>query len=504
MKLPAATLLLTLSTTTLATEPLTLEGKQGYERRTTIAEMADSVWQNQRFTVDHGLELLQGLSGSNRYYATRTLLGENRYHRNLLPNRMTATEMGQLLQGLGSQREEILQLMADQGIPAAYLSVKEIGQLIGSLTPRDYDQPLRILLGENRLDRNYSLPEFTPEQAARLLSNSDDRAGMIRYLADHTLLATTLTVEDAELIMQRQSAMDRHDSVKALLGANHKKQGYIQLPLSFQNTQQLLEGTALKSEMVRYFANYGVYRAGLSADEAYQLLQGIRHTDRYNSLQALLGENSLQQNYLQTPLSVTETSALLEEIAFRGEMVEWMSNHGLLDNNLSTEQANHLLAGVTQLDRHNALLSLLGGNERQQPYLTLPITGADAARLLEQSAYRGELVRWMSELQQLQPGMSGREAIQLLEGVIGENRFDAMAALLGVNRHQQRYIEGPLDSNTLEQLFKRSANRLQLIHHALDQGVIQLPLNLDQQVQILGRLYGSEREEAMALLQGQQ
>lgn len=491
-------LLLSTVTAAVAAPPTSLEGKEGYERRSAIAEMADTVWENQRFSVNRGMDILRGMSGTDRYYATRTLLGENLQKRNLLPNRMTIGEMHQLLEGT-EQRSALLQLLSDQGIPAAYLSATEVESLIASLSPIDHDRALRSLLGSNRMDRNYSLPNFKPQEVRNLLRNSSDRTAMIRYFADRTLLAGALSLEDAEQIMQRQSGMDRHDSIKALLGDNRDKQDYLKLPLQFNNTLQLLHGAALRSELLRHFANRGVYSGQLSASDAKQLLEGITQTDRFNSLKTLLGMNDLQQTYLQTPLSAEDAATLLDGIAYRDQMVGFMADGNLITHSLTTEQALQLLEGVTRADRHDALRALLGGNELNQNYLQLPLTAEATTALLNGSAYRDELIQWISDQQQLQQDLDAADTLMLIEGLVGDARYHALNSLLGNNREQRRYLANTINATEWATLLERSANRLQL----LQQIKAQMPIEIESAKvleQLLGRLYGSEREAAAKLL----
>ncbi len=496
MKRAITTLLLTASTlATAAAETPTVAEKQGYERRTTIAEMADTVWQNQRFSVKRALELLHGMSGSDRYYATRTLLGDNRHRRNLLPNRMTITEMQQLLEESGPQRGAVIQLLSDQGIPAAYLSAQELNALLAPLTPIEYDRTLRALLGSNRMERNYSLPNFTPSEIETLLSRADDRAGLIRYLADRALLAAALSTTDAEQILSQQGSMDRHDSLKALLGSNRLQQGYLQLPLEFDQAQQLLQGVALRSEMVRYFADH----AGLSAAEAGTLLQGIRHTDRFNSLRALLGENQQQQNYLQFPLSIEDAAALLDGIAYRDAMVGFMADRQLLTTPLSADQALQLLGTLSRADRHDALRALLGNNEADHNYLALPLSATTATTLLQGASYRDELIQSMADRQQLAQEIELADGVRLLEGLRGDARYQGLRALLGENLPGQRYLTASGNASGWITLLEGSANRLQLLQQIQQQSPFAID-SAETLQRLLGRLYGSEREQASRLL----
>ncbi len=500
MKSALTPLLLTLSTLAIASpEPLTLENKQGYERRTVIGEMADTLWQNQRFTVNRGMEILQGMSGSDRYYATRTLLGDNRHQRNLLPNRMTVGEMHQLLEESGDQRGALIQLLSDQGIPAAYLSAMEVESLLAPLPPIDYDRALRTLLGDNRMERNYSLPDFKPQEVDNLLKRADDRAGMIRYLADRTLLAAELTLTDAEQIMQQQSTMDRHDSIKALLGSNRQQKDYLKLPLAIEETLQLVEGIALKPEMVRYFADHGVYAGNLTATEAEQLLQGIHQTDRFNSLKALLGDNTLQQNYLQHPLSAEEAVSLLENSAYRDEMVGFMSDRRLLATPLSADQALQLLGELRRADRHDALRALLGGNESHHNHLQLPLSAEAATTLMEEAAYRDELIQWMADQQQLQESLDFEDTKMMLQGLVGDSRFHVLNTLLGQNLAKQRYLADTISTDEWIVLLERGANRLQLLQSIHQQTPLMIESG-ETLNRLLGRLYGSEREQAAQLL----
>lgn len=476
-----------------------LEGKQGYERRTLIGEMADTIWKNERFSINRGIELLQGMSGSDRYYATRTLLGENRQQRNLLPNRMTPAEMQQLLEGTLQQRGEIIQLLSDQGIPAAYLSPQEIRSLLQPLPPIQYDRALRALLGSNRMDRNYSLPHFKPDEVATLLLPSDDRAGMIRYLSNRALLTVQLSVEEADPILQQQSSMDRHDSIKALLGSNRLKQNYLKLPLGFSEASQLLDGAALKSELLRYLADQGAYIDHLTAEQAYQLLQGIQQTDRLNSLKALLGENNLQQRYLQSPLSSEDAVMLMEGVAYRDEMVGFLADQQLLPEVISPQEALKLLETLKRADRHDALRALLGGNEAHHTYLNLPLSIADTQSLIEKSAYRDELIQWVTDQGQLQSGIGGSEALQLLNGLVGDARFQALATLLGENLQQRRYLSNTIGASDWIRLLQRSANRLQLIELIQQQQRIEIESG-EALHQLLETLYGAEREQAARIL----
>lgn len=493
-------LLISTATATVAAPPTTgLEGKEGYERRSAIAEMADTLWQNQRFSIDRGMDILRGISGSDRYYATRTLLGENRQKRNLLPNRLTIREMHQLLEGTAAQRGALIQLLSDQGIPAAYLSATEIESLIAPLPPIDQDRALRALLGSNRMDRNYSLPNFKPHEVDRLLKNVSDRSGMIRYLANHTLLAGALTIHDAEQIMQQQSGMDRHDSIRALLGDNRDKLVYLTLPLPFDDTLQLLDGVALRSEMLNYFTDHGVSVDNLTAAEAKQLLHGVQQTDHFNTLKALLGNNLRKQRYLQHPLSAEDAITLLEGVAYRDQMVGYMADNQLLARSITADQATQLLGSLTRADRHDALRALLGGNELNQSYLQLPLSAEAATALLSGSAYRDELIQWISDQQQLEQNLDATAVLMLINGMVGDARYQALNSLLGNNLEKRHYLANTITATEWVTLLKGSANRLQLLQRIKT----QMPIEIDSSEalqQLLGRLYGSEREAAAKLL----
>lgn len=495
--LPLLTLI-TISAT--AADPIDdLEGKQGYDRRAAITRFADTLWQDQRFSVDQGVDLLQGLSGSERYFATKSLFGSNRLQDSLLPQQLSANEIERLLEGIGDQRGEMIQYLADYGIPAPNLGVEEIQSLLGSIRSGHYERPLQSLLGNNRLRQNYGLPTFGVAEVEQLLSNSSDRAGMIRYFADNALLAGALTVEDAERMMGSEGAMARHDAVKALLGSNRQQQDYLTLPLQFTDAAQLIKGSALPEEMIRYFADHGVFSDLLSAVEGQQLLQGIHHTDRFNVVESLLGNNRQQHVYLQLPLKASDAVEILDGMAYRDEMIGLLSDQQALHAPLTPEEVLSLLGTLSRADRHDALSALIGNNEQKLSYLQLPIDTVAIQSLLEESAYRHELIQQMSDIGALQP-LRGSDARDLLDELTGEARSHALASLGGDNLQQRHYFAQPMNSGEVSALLERSANQLALLRQLAEQQLIEKPVTPEALEQLLGRLYGEEREQAIEFL----
>ena len=494
------TLLLIMSSSAFATEPATaLAEKEGYDRRAAISHFADTLWSNDHFSVDQGVDLLQGLTGTDRYFSTKSLFGANRHARNLLPEQLSANEIGRLLEGIGPQREEMIQYLTDYGIPAPNLGVNEIQSLMGTVSRDSYERPLRALLGSNRLKQNYGLPTFGVDEAEELISRGSDRAGMIRYFADHALLTGSLSVTEAEKMIGTESPMARHDAIKALLGSNHQQVDYLTLPLQYAESAQLINGSALPETIIRYFSDHGVFAGNLSADESQQLLEQIHHTDRFNVVKSLLGENQQQKSYLQLPLDATDAVKLLDGMAYRDEMIGLMSDQRVLRAPLSTEEVHSLLGALSRADRHDALSALLGNNEPAMSYLQLPIDASAANTLLEESAYRHELIQQMSDIGALRP-MGGEEATALVDELVGEARHSAIAALSGLNGQQRHYFTQPLNSSELSALLHRSADPLKLIQQLLQQQLVQ-PVETTEALELLLEpLYGEERKEAMKLL----
>lgn len=493
-------LLMVLSSAWAVADPVTdLEGKSGYERRASIARLADTAWGGQQFSFNRGIEILQGLTGTNRYYAAKSLLGANRNRTNLLPGSLSVGEVNTLLEGMGRQRQDLIAHLADLEIPAGNLDVEEMRSLIGSLQGGEYDRSLRSLLGSNQARKNYALASFGSDQVDRLLADGSDRAEMIRYMADRALLKGGFSVDDAERMMRSQSGMDRHDSVKALLGSNSEERDYLTLPLGFADAKRLLNGVALRPELIRYFSDHGVFAGKLTTKEAIQLLDGVEKTDRYSVVSSLLGSNEQERRYLQTPLAVDDAGTLLEGMAFRDEMVGLLADQGALVDGLSIVDAVVLLGGLTRADRHDAVRSLLGNNEQGASYLELPLSAQGATQLMERIAYREELIDFMADRGQLAGPLSTDQALELMSGLVGEVRYNALLSLLGNNEQQRSYLAAPIELPALLPLFERVANRKAVIGWVADHGMIG-PLEEEDAEQLLGRLYGEEREQATAIL----
>ena len=476
-----------------------LEGKTGYERRASISEFADSIWENQTFSFDQGLNMLQGLSNSDRYYAIKSMFGNNRSHHKLISEPLSTEQINTLLSGVGPQREEIIQYLADYGVPSPNMNADQIQTLMGAAGSRRYDQPLRALLGSNRLAQNYGLSAFGVKEANQLLNQSHDRSGMIRYMADRTLFTTALTVKEAEQIIGQQGPMGRHDAVKALLGMNQQQQDYLALPLSHADALQLVRGSALPEEIIRHFTNRGLFAAPLTATESQQLLQDIQHTDRFNVVKSLLGENRQQQGYLQLPLGLSEARTLLDGMAYQDEMIGLFTDHQALQSPLNPDEALQLLGSLTRADRYDALSALLGNNELQQSYLQNSIDATAASTLLEGSSYQDELIQQMADIGSLQK-MDGDHLIDLIQELFGENRYKAISALSGKNRLQHHYLSQPLSVKQLERLLERSANPFLIIEQLGQQQLIEGPLSAEAIEPILSQLYGDERAAATVLL----
>jgi len=296
-----------------------------------------------------------------------------------------------------------------------------------------------------------------------------------------------------------ESPMARHDAIKALLGSNHQQVDYLTLPLQYAESAQLINGSALPETIIRYFSDHGVFAGNLSADESQQLLEQIHHTDRFNVVKSLLGENQQQKSYLQLPLDATDAVKLLDGMAYRDEMIGLMSDQRVLRAPLSTEEVHSLLGALSRADRHDALSALLGNNEPAMSYLQLPIDASAANTLLEESAYRHELIQQMSDIGALRP-MGGEEATALVDELVGEARHSAIAALSGLNGQQRHYFTQPLNSSELSALLHRSADPLKLIQQLLQQQLVQ-PVETTEALELLLEpLYGEERKEAMKLL----
>lgn len=479
-----------------------LEGKSGYERRASITRLADTAWGGHQFSIERGVEILRGLTGTDRYYAAKSLLGSNRERRILLPGPLSVGEVDTLLEGTGRQRQDLILHLADSGAPAGNLGVEEVRTLIGELQGGAYDRTLRSLLGSNRAGKNYALVPFGSAQVDRLLAAGSDRAEMIRYMADRALLEGGFTVDEAERMMQSQSGMDRHDSVKALLGSNSEERDYLTLPLGFADAKQLLNGVALRSELIHYFSDHGVFAGRLRAREVVQLLDGVEKRDRYSVVRSLLGFNEQERSYLQTPLAMDDAGALLEGMAYRDEMIGLLADQGGLVEGLSVADATLLLGELARADRHDALLPLLGNNEQGVSYLELPVTAEGAVQLMERAAYRDELIDFMVDRGQLAGPLSADQALELMTGLVGEVRYKTLLSLLGSNEQEVNYLPVPMELPALLPLLERIANRKAAIGWVADHGMIKGELGEEETEQLLGRLYGEEREQATAILKG--
>jgi len=479
-----------------------LKGVDGYERRSLIGQMVDGGWKGHRFSPQQGLELLQGLSGGDRYYAAKSLLGENRFGANYLPQQLTVDEIRGLLEGMGHERGDLIHYLADRGLPMGNFGVAEIRAVAGAMDPWTYERSLKALMGMNRLEKSYVVPTFSAEQVEQLLSEGVDRVGMIRYMADHAQLADNLSVADAEQMMSAATGMGRHDAVKALIGLNRKKQSYLQLPLSFEQAQQLLEGAALRSEMIRSFVDQGVYTGPLPVEQVIAMLEGVEKTDRFSSLKMLLGENQQKMGYLQGALSAAELEALLSKVSYRDQMVGLMADYGVIASPMDPAHAMQLLQGLERADRHDALRSLVGHNELNRVYLSKPLKVEEVMALMGRAAYRGELLGLMAD-QGLYSGLDADQLLVLIDGLTGDDRFEAVIALLGDNYQQQRYFNQPLSVADAVTVLERIARRKEVIEWMVNSGMLPQSLRSDEIDLLLGRLYGEEREEVEKLLKGE-
>ncbi len=496
-------LLLSLLPLTLAhaTDP-TLEGKSGFDRRTTISTLADSHWDTP-FSPPGVVDLLSTMGGSDRYYALRSLLGENRRNLLFLPQQLPAAALEPILSGLGDQRQEIVQLMAEQGVPADRLSVAEIEQMLSPLSQRDYPAALLALLGNNRHGHNYSLPRFTLDEANRVLQPVAERTGMIRFLADRDLLPEGIDATNALSLIGEQSGMGRHDTLKTLLGWNRLQRYYLALPATMEEVNALLQGSDLRVELVRYLADHPVYPERMSALEAQQLLEGITQTDRFNALRSLLGENLQQRSYLSLPLTATELTPLLAPAAHRDELIGWMADLRMIDTGLTAQEGIELLQGLRGMPRYRALLALLGENSTETNHFALPFRFAEATALTTGAAHRDQILQQLADQQLLPHRLGGSEAATLLEGLSGETRAIALQTLLGENRQQHHYLVAPVEQHHLVDLLDRSSRRLELLQRMVQLQLIPVGLSAEQQAPLLQRLYGEEREVAIQLLSGE-
>ena len=502
MKKFISLVLLVFSAGAFANPVADLEGKHGYDRRAAITRMSDTDWGGQRFSIEKGIELLQGLTGTDRYYAAKSLLGSNRYKRNMLPGNLSVRQMNAVLDGVGEQRGDLIAHLADFEIPAGNFGVAEIQSLIGDVAGDDYERSMKALMGSNQMHRNYAISSLGVDQVDALLSRDTNRAGMIRYMADYAILEGNFTVDGAEKMMRTQSGMDRHDSVKALLGSNQQKRNYLNIPLSFVDAQRLLDGTALRSELINYFSDRGVFADRLTANEAARLLENIKHTDRFETLKTLLGFNQQQRDYLRSPLSVNDVYTLLAGTAYRDEMIGLMADRGVIVDGISVADAVMMMEQITRADRYDAVSSLLGNNKQKRSYITLPITAAGAIQLMEGGAYRDELIGFMVDHGLIENRLSADDTVALLEDLVGMDRYDALLALMGENGQTRNYLDMPMGPSSMVSLFERTANRKELIALIADQGMVDGTINAAEAEHLLGRLYGEEREQVLKILQG--
>ena len=494
--------LLAFSVVAVADSATELQGKSGYDKRVAITKMADTGWEGRQFSAKKGIELLQGLTGTDRYYAAKSLLGANRYKRSMFPGFLNVQQISAILENVGEQRSDLLAHMADSEIPAGNFSVAEMQSLIGEMGADDYDRSLKALLGSNQGEKSYAASTLGVDQVDVLLSRSANRAGMIRYMADRAILVGDFSVDGAEKMMRVQSGMDRHDSVKALLGSNQQKRDYLNLPLGFAEVERLLESVALRSELINYFSDRGVFANKLTAVETTKMLEGVEHTDRFETLKSLLGFNQQQREYLQAPLDVNEIYALLGEIAYRDEMIGLMADQGVIIDGISVADAITLLEGTTRADRHDAVISLLGNNELGKSYITSPVTAQGAVQLMNKAAYRNELIGFMVDRGLIENRLGVEAATALLGDMVGMDRYSTLRALMGENGQTRNYLGMPMGVPSMVSLFERSANRKALIVLIADHGMLDGTINTKEAEHLLGRLYGEEREQAMAALKG--
>lgn len=494
--------LLVFSASVVAEPVAELEGKQGYDRRAAITRLSDNGWGGQQFSVEKGIEILQGLTGMERYYAAKSLLGSNRYKRNMLPDKMSVQQMNAIMDGIGEQRDDLITHLTDFDIPAGNFGVAEIQSLLSDVAGDDYDRSMKALMGSNQTHRNYALSSLGVDQVDRLLSRSTNRAAMIRYMADRAILAGNFTVDGAEKMMRVQSGMDRHDSVKALLGSNQQKRDYLISPLNFADAERLLDNTALRSELINFFSDRGVFANRLTADEVVKLLDGIKHTDRFETLKSLLGFNRQQRDYIQVPLGVNDAHALLAGMAYQDEMIGLMADRGAIVDGISVADAVMILERTARADRYDAVSSLLGNNELKKNYITSPITAEGAVQLLKGGAYQDELIGFMADHGLVESGLEVEEAVSLLDGIVGMDRYSTLLALMGENGQARNYLSMPMGTSSMMKLFDRAANRKELIAFIADHGMLDGTLGGEEAEHLLGRLYGEEREQALEILKG--
>ena len=353
-----------------------------------VAHLTDNNQIVTPLTVDHILQLMNGVATHNRGWVITNLANKNLMPGDLTPNQVRAL--------LGAQNDEnsvaAIKSLTDQGLMQNDLSIADAFNILGDLSDissvgnqrqQDRDNAIRVLLGNNATAKSYIETPLSVDDALALLKDITNRINLVKYMADYDLIQSGISESSVIELTDSNDVKFTNQVIKILSGENLIKKNY------FDQFVALSEEEIKKKVIKKEF------------DTVIRMLQSKENFVVY----------LLKHGYITTEMTIDQVSGLLlsQPTSQRLKTFTDIVNSGLLVANLNRSDVDILIAAIlgnncdakTQQSKEqitNTVIRLLEGNNSSSKVFFKSQTKAEVA---EQEKIKAEVIEIIKVIQKV-------------------------------------------------------------------------------------------------------
>ena len=353
-----------------------------------VAHLTDNNQIVTPLTVDHILQLMNGVKTHNRGWVITNLANKNLMPGDLTPNQVRAL--------LGVQNNEgavaAIKSLTDQGLMQNDLSIADAFNILGDLSDissvgnqrhQDRDNAIRVLLGNNATAKSYIETPLSVDDALALLKDITNRINLVKYMADYDLIQSGISESSVIELTDSNDVKFTNQVIKILSGENLIKKNY------FDQFVALSEEEIKKKVIKKEF------------DTVIRMLQSKENFVVY----------LLKHGYITTEMTIDQVSGLLlsQPTSQRLKTFTDIVNSGLLVANLNRSDVDILIAAIlgnncdakTQQSKEqitNTVIRLLEGNNSSSKVFFQSKTKDEVA---EQEKIKAEVIEIIKVIQQV-------------------------------------------------------------------------------------------------------
>ena len=226
-----------------------------------------------------------------------------------------------------------LSKQANDGTLGKITSIDQALQLLDSLEGSDRYSAVLDLQGWNDADINYmsGVTPLSVDDIEKLMPIAQGyRKHIIENFTDYDSLKSDLTIDQAAKLLGTLKDSDRYSALHDLLGSNKAKKSYLQIPISADGANNLMQNMSYRDSMIEYMTDSDIFVDQLNYSDANKVIGKLDGKYRVSAFKDLSGDNKLNKNYLVETLIVIEGIPFPQgPISFADKVIDYKPGTGV-------------------------------------------------------------------------------------------------------------------------------------------------------------------------------